>query len=140
MDAGDGAMSGPLVLVVDDEPSIRETIGFILEMEGFRVATAEDGEQGLEAIRRLRPPVVLLDAMMPRRDGYDVCRIVKADPELAATHVVMLTAMSQKRDRDRAFEAGADHFVTKPFDEVELLLLLRRLTAPEQQEQEEKRS
>ena len=128
-------MSGALVLIVDDEPSIRETVGFILEMEGFEVATAEDGEQGLEAIRRLRPPVVLLDAMMPRRDGYDVCRTVKSDPELAATHIIMLTAMGQQRDRERALAAGADHFVTKPFDEAELLLLLRRLTAPEQQKQ-----
>ena len=128
-------MSGALVLVVDDEPNIRETIGFILEMEGFQVATAADGEQGLEAVRRLRPPVVLLDAMMPRRDGYDVCRTIKSDPELAATHVIMLTAMGQQRDRDRALAAGADHFVTKPFDEVELLLLLRRLTAPQQQKQ-----
>jgi CheY-like chemotaxis protein len=128
-------MGGPLVLVVDDEPSIRETIGFILEMEGFRVATAEDGERGLEAIRRLRPPVVLLDAMMPKRDGYDVCRTVKDDPELAAVHVVMLTAMGQKRDRERGLAAGADHFVSKPFDEAELLSLLRRLTAAEQGKQ-----
>ena len=126
-------MNGALVLIVDDEPNIRETISFILEMEGFAVATADDGEQGLEAVRRLRPPVVLLDAMMPKRDGYDVCRSIKSDPELAATHVVMLTAMGQKRDRDRAHDAGADHFVTKPFDEAELLALLRRLTAPQQQ-------
>jgi CheY-like chemotaxis protein len=123
-------MSGALVLIADDEPSIRETVGFILEMEGFTVATAEDGEQALEQVARLRPPVVLLDAMMPRRDGFDVCRTIKADASLASTHVVMLTAMGQKRDRDRAREAGADHFVTKPFDEVELLSLLRRLTAP----------
>ena len=126
-------MNGALVLIVDDEPNIRETISFILEMEGFAVATADDGEQGLEAVRRLRPPVVLLDAMMPKRDGYDVCRSIKSDPELAATHVVMLTAMGQKRDRDRAHDAGADDFVTKPFDEAELLALLRRLTAPQQQ-------
>jgi len=122
-------VSAPLVLVVDDEPNIRETVGFILEMEGFRVETAADGEEGLEAIRRLRPPVVLLDAMMPRRDGYDVCRTVKDDPALAGVHIVMLTAMGQKRDRERALAAGADHFVTKPFDEADLLALLRRLTA-----------
>jgi len=128
-------MSGALVLIVDDEPNIRETISFILEMEGFRVATADDGDQALESVRRLRPPVVLLDAMMPKRDGYDVCRIVKSDPALATTHIVMLTAMGQKRDRDRALEAGADHFVTKPFDEAELLSLLRRLTAPQQGKQ-----
>jgi CheY-like chemotaxis protein len=128
-------VSGALVLVVDDEPNIRETVGFILEMEGFQVAMAEDGEQALEQVRRLRPAVVLLDAMMPRRDGFDVCRTIKADPELAATHVVMLTAMGQKRDRDRALDAGADYFITKPFDEGELISLLRRLTAPEPESQ-----
>ena len=128
-------MAEPLVLVVDDEPNILETISFVLEMEGFRVATAEDGEEALAQIAALRPPVVVLDAMMPRRDGYDVCLAVKGDPDLAATRVVMLTAMGQQRDRERALAAGADHFVTKPFDEGELLSLLRRLTAPPQKEQ-----
>jgi DNA-binding response OmpR family regulator len=118
----------PLVLVVDDEPNILETLSFVLEMEGFRVATAEDGEQALAQIAALRPPVVVLDAMMPRRDGFDVCRTIKADPNLAGVHVVMLTAMGQKADRERALAAGADHFMTKPFDEEELLALLRRLT------------
>lgn len=122
-------MSEPLVLVVDDEPSLRETLSFILEMEGFRVATAEDGESGLEAIRRLHPPVVLLDGMMPRRDGFDVCRAVKADPALHDVAVVLLTALGQKTDRERALAAGADHYLSKPFDEEELLTLLRQLTA-----------
>ena len=121
-------MAEPLVLVVDDEPNIRETLSFILEMEGFGVATAEDGEQALAQVAALRPPVVVLDAMMPRRDGFDVCRTIKADPGLAGVHVVMLTAMGQKADRERALAAGADHFITKPFDEDELLALLRRLT------------
>ncbi|MFH1177774.1 MAG: response regulator [Acidobacteriota bacterium] len=122
-------MSKPLVLVVDDEPAIRETIAFILEMEGFAVATAVDGEEALKVIPALRPPVVLLDGMMPRRDGFDVCRTIKGMPELAAVRVIMLTALGQKADRERAFAAGADFFVTKPFDEGELLALLRRLTA-----------
>lgn len=124
-----GAPSRPLVLVADDEPSIRETVSFILEMEGFAVAGAEDGEQALVEIRRLRPPVVLLDGMMPVRDGFDVCREVKADPELAAVKVVMLTALGQKTDWQKATAAGADVYITKPFDEDELLALLRRLTA-----------
>ncbi len=121
-------MADPLVLVVDDEPNIVETLSFVLEMEGFRVATAEDGETALAQVAALRPPVVVLDAMMPRRDGFDVCRAIKTDPSLAGTHVVMLTAMGQKADRERALAAGADHFMTKPFDEEELLSLLRRLT------------
>lgn len=121
-------MSGPLILVVDDEPNLRETISFILEMEGFAVATAEDGDQALAEIRRLRPPVVLLDGMMPRRDGFDVCRQVRADPELAQVKIIMLTALGQRTDREKALAAGADFYVTKPFDEEELLALLRRLT------------
>jgi CheY-like chemotaxis protein len=118
----------PLILLVDDEPSIRETVSFILEMEGYRVVTAENGEEALEQIRRLQPPVVLLDAMMPRRDGFDVCRTVKSDPALALTKIVMLTALGQKADQERAMAAGADFYVTKPFDEEDLLALLGRLT------------
>jgi CheY-like chemotaxis protein len=118
----------PLILLVDDEPSIRETVSFILEMEGYRVVTAGNGDEALEQIRRLQPPVVLLDAMMPRRDGFDVCRTVKSDPTLAATKIVMLTALGQKTDQERAMAAGADFYVTKPFDEEDLLALLGRLT------------
>ncbi len=123
------AVGKPLVLLVDDEPSLRETLSFLLEMEGFRVLTAADGEEGLEKIRALRPSVVLLDAMMPRRDGFDVCRTVKADPALAGVRVVMLTALGQKADQERGLAAGADFYVAKPFDEDELLALLRLLTA-----------
>ncbi|HVN32021.1 MAG TPA: response regulator [Thermoanaerobaculaceae bacterium] len=121
-------MAEPLILLVDDEPSIRETVSFILEMEGYRVVTAGNGDEALEQIRRLQPPVVLLDAMMPRRDGFDVCRTVKSDPALAATKIVMLTALGQKTDQEKAMVAGADFYVTKPFDEEELLALLGRLT------------
>ncbi|MBZ5587644.1 MAG: response regulator [Acidobacteriia bacterium] len=122
-------MASPLVLLVDDEPNIRETLSFLLEMEGFRVVTAGDGEEGLDKIRALKPPVVLLDAMMPRRDGFDVCRTVKGEPELSDVKVVMLTALGQKVDQEKGLAAGADFYVTKPFDEDELLALLRRLTA-----------
>ena len=121
-------MAEPLILLVDDEPSIRETVSFILEMEGYRVVTAENGDDALEQIRRLQPPVVLLDAMMPRRDGFDVCRTVKSDPKLASTKIVMLTALGQKADQERAMAAGADFYMTKPFDEEDLLALLGRLT------------
>jgi CheY-like chemotaxis protein len=118
----------PLILLVDDEPNIRETVSFILEMEGYRVVTAEDGDQALEKARSLQPPVMLLDAMMPHRDGFDVCRTIKSDPELSAIKIVMLTALGQKADQERAMAAGADFYVTKPFDEEELLALLGMLT------------
>ncbi len=118
-------MSGErLVLVVDDEPNIRETVGFILEMEGYDVEKAVNGREGLEKIRSLRPRAVLLDAMMPEMDGFEVCRRVKEDPELAGTTIIMLTAMGQDTDRRTAMEVGADHFLTKPFDDEEVLAIL----------------
>ena len=113
-----------LVLLVDDEPNIRETISFILEMEGYEVRTAVNGRDGLAKIRELRPRVVLLDAMMPEMDGFEVCRTVRDDPELGSTTIVMLTAMGQKVDRDRAEAVGVDHYLTKPFDDEEVLGLL----------------
>lgn len=119
----------PLVLLVDDEPSIRETLSFMLEMEGFTVAAAEDGMQGLDMAQRLRPPVMLLDAMLPLVDGFSVCRQLKGDLATASTHIIMLTALGQRSDRERALAAGADFYLSKPFDEDELLTLLRRLTA-----------
>lgn len=120
-----------LVLVVDDEPNIRETVGFILEMEGYTVEKAVNGREGLEKIRGLRPKAVLLDAMMPEMDGFEVCRRVKGDPELAGITIVMLTAMGQDSDRDKAMEAGADHFLTKPFDDEEVLGILARVFGDE---------
>lgn len=117
----------PLVVLVDDDPSIRETVGFILEMEGFQVVTASDGETGLAAVRRWRPRVVLLDCMMPRRDGFQVCRDIRGDRNLGEVAVVMLSALSQQTDRQRALAAGAHSYLTKPFDENELLELLRSL-------------
>jgi CheY-like chemotaxis protein len=113
-----------LVLLVDDEPNIRETISFILEMEGYEVKTAVNGRDGLARIRELRPRVVLLDAMMPEMDGFEVCRMVRADAELASTTIIMLTAMGQKVDRERAEAVGVDHYLTKPFDDEEVLGLL----------------
>ncbi len=113
-----------LVLLVDDEPNIRETISFILEMEGYEVRTAVNGREGLARIRELRPRVVLLDAMMPEMNGFEVCRTVRGDADLASTTIIMLTAMGQKVDRERAEAVGVDHYLTKPFDDEEVLGLL----------------
>jgi len=121
--------AAPVVVLADDEPNIRETLAFMLEMEGFDVVQARDGEEALERVREHRPRVLLLDAMMPRRDGFDVCRTIKGEPDLAGTVVVMVTALGQRTDRERALEAGADHYIAKPFDENKLLDLLRRAIA-----------
>ncbi len=121
-------MSRPRVIaVVDDSPSVRETIGFILDMEGYEVHTATNGREALDLIHSLRPPAVLLDVMMPEMDGIEVCRRLKADPEVAGTFVVMITTMAQRVDRERAEAAGVDRFLTKPFDDEEVLAILAQV-------------
>ncbi len=112
------------VVVIDDSPSIRETIAFILQSEGFEVYTAVNGREGLELVRSVRPRAVLLDAMMPEMDGFDVCRQIRGDGELASTQVIMLTTMGMEVDRERALNAGVNHFLTKPFDDEQVLELL----------------
>ncbi len=116
-----------LVLVVEDSPSVRETIAFILEAEGYRVRTASNGEEGLSLVDELSPRVVLTDAMMPEMDGFDLCSRIKQSAAHAGTRVIMLTSMGQNIDRERADRAGVDHFATKPFDEDEILQLLAEI-------------
>ncbi len=122
-------MPGTL-LIVDDEPHIRMLLEQSLEeLEdvGVRLLSAADGETALATIRAERPDVVFLDVMMPRRNGFDVCAAVKADPDLATVTIVLLTAKGQEVDRQRGREAGADLYLTKPFDPDDLLATAERL-------------
>jgi len=112
------------VVLVDDEANIRETIAFILDAEGIEVATASDGVEGLAAVRRLRPKVVLLDVMMPKMDGYEVCRAIRQDPALIGMYVIVLTAKGQRSDERRALETGADLYLSKPFDDEVVLRVI----------------
>lgn len=109
------------VVLVDDEANIRETVAFILDAEGVEVATAADGVEGLAAVRRLKPKVVLLDVMMPRMDGYEVCRAIRQDQNLVGAYVIILTAKGQRSDERMALEAGADMYLSKPFDDEVVL-------------------
>lgn len=113
-----------LIVVVDDSPSVRETIAFILEAEGFRVRSAANGKEGLALATELKPKVVLTDAMMPGLDGFELCRHLKEGSAESKICVIMLTSMGQTIDRERADEVGVDYFVTKPFDEDEIMALL----------------
>ena len=117
-----------LILIADDEAHIRMLLEQALEEleeEGVQLASAADGARALEEIRRQRPALVFLDVMMPDMDGFEVCRTVRADPALAGTRIVMLTAKGQEFDRRRGEEAGADHYLTKPFDPDEIVRLAR---------------
>ena len=113
----------PHVLVVDDDPVVADLVAFRLRRMGLEVTVETDGESGLAAVHRLRPDLVVLDWLMPRMDGLEVCRVLRADadPALARTPVLMLTAKSQEPDLERGFAAGATDFVTKPFSTRELV-------------------
>lgn len=119
----------PLVLIVDDDDSIRHLVALGLEMEGFRTATAQDGFAGLRSAVRDRPDVVVLDMMMPGRDGFTVLEGIRSRPELADIPVVMLTARSGVQDFKAATDAGADQIMTKPFVFDHLVWQLREVLA-----------
>ncbi len=124
------------ILVVDDEPDLLELIRFNLSQTGFEVETAETGREGLQAVRRRAPDLLVLDLMLPDLPGTEVCRQMRADPKLRDVPIIMLTAKSEEVDRVVGFELGADDYVTKPFSPRELALrvqaiLRRSRTAPE---------
>lgn len=123
------------ILVVEDEPDIRELTRLSLAREGYEVETAATGDEALACLRRSRPDLVVLDLMLPDRPGTDVCRTIRTTPELADVPVIMLTARSDEVDRIVGFELGADDYVTKPFSPRELGLrvkaILRRGIEPE---------
>ena len=119
----------PTILIVDDEQHIRLLIEQSLEDledEGVQLLTAADGEEALVAVERHHPDLVFLDIMMPKRNGFEVCRAIKHDLGRHAA-VVMLTAKGQAYDREQGLAAGADRYVTKPFDPDELLQTARTL-------------
>ena len=109
------------VLLVEDEDNIAVAVRFLLERAGFEVATAGDGEAGLDAARALPLNLIILDAMLPNLDGFEVLERLKADPKTASTPVLMLTAKGQAEDRERAHAAGADRFISKPFANADLV-------------------
>jgi DNA-binding response OmpR family regulator len=117
-------------VIVEDEPNIVLSLEYLLERAGYETASALDGEEGLALIRRVRPDVILLDVMMPRLNGYEVCRAVKGDPELAAIPVIMLSAKGQEVEVLRGLEAGATAYVTKPFGNAEILEAVRAALPP----------
>jgi DNA-binding response OmpR family regulator len=121
------ATNGKKVLVVDDEPHVIRSLTFVLTKEGYDVSSASNGEDALAKIRALRPNLVFLDVMMPKKNGYEVCKELKKDPGLSDIHVIMLTAKGQEADREQGLSAGADEFMTKPFSPVGVVEKVREL-------------
>jgi two-component system, OmpR family, alkaline phosphatase synthesis response regulator PhoP len=113
------------ILVVDDDASIVKVLRGYLEQSGYQVLTAFDGETALHMLRRERPDLVVLDLMLPHRDGWDITRVVRADKVLAATPIIMLTARVEDSDKIVGLELGADDYITKPFSPRELVARVR---------------
>ena len=114
------------VLIADDEPNIVISLEFLLEQDGYRVLLARDGNEALEALERDVPDLVLLDVMLPKLSGYDVCQRIRQDPALAQVKVIMLTARGREVEVTKGLALGADAYVTKPFSTRDLLEQIRR--------------
>ena len=120
-------MAGERVLVVDDDAVIRQLICVNLELEGFEVHTAEDGQDALDKVRDVDPVVVTLDIMMPRLDGWETAARLRNDPDTSHIKVILLSARAQEADLRRGHGIGVDAYLTKPFDPDELVEAVRRL-------------
>ncbi|MGH7681618.1 MAG: response regulator [Candidatus Eiseniibacteriota bacterium] len=115
------------ILVVDDEIYIVHILDFSLGMEGYEVITALDGEQALEKLKSDRPDLIVLDIMMPKLDGYEVCKAIKSDPETRQIPVILLSAKGRNVDQKLGFDVGADDYITKPFSPRKLVERINQL-------------
>jgi two-component system alkaline phosphatase synthesis response regulator PhoP len=115
------------ILVVDDEVNITQILEFSIGSEGFEVITAQNGEEAIERARRERPDLIILDIMMPKIDGYEACRILKANPLTKNIPVVLLTAKGRDIDRRLGYEVGATDYIVKPFSPNKLVERIHRL-------------
>jgi DNA-binding response OmpR family regulator len=115
----------PYVLIADDDPLMIKSLQVMLRSAGFRVVAVTDGAAAFETARKDPPRVALLDVMMPRLDGLDVCRAIKSDAAMRHIKVFLLTARAMPRERQQGLDAGADDYITKPFAKADLLARLR---------------
>lgn len=116
----------PTILVADDEPSIVLSLQVLLQKAGYEVRVARNGEEAIQAVQAAKPDLILLDAMMPKRDGFDVCQSLRADPALADMPIIMLTAKSRDVERQKGMALGATDYITKPFSTRDLVATVRK--------------
>ena len=114
------------ILVADDEPSILLSLQFLLQKAGFEVRLAKNGEEVIQLVEQSVPDLILLDAMMPKRDGFDVCQTLRANPALQNLPIIMLTAKSRDVERQKGMALGATDYITKPFSTRDLVETVRK--------------
>lgn len=117
------------VLIADDEPNIVISLEYLLKKEGFQVTVATDGEAAIRMAGELKPQLVLLDIMMPKKSGFEVCESLRANPELAGLKIIMLTAKGRETEVTKGLALGANAYVTKPFSTKELVTQIKSLLA-----------
>jgi two-component system, OmpR family, alkaline phosphatase synthesis response regulator PhoP len=115
------------ILIVDDEPNIVLALELLMKKAGFEVHTVDDGEKAFHAIRELRPDLVLLDIMIPKMDGYEVCQRIRADASLKSVRIIMLTAKGRGVEKEKGIALGADFYITKPFSTREVVSKVKEL-------------
>lgn len=115
------------ILIVDDEPNIVVSLEYLLKKEGFEVALAADGEEALAQVAAFAPDMVLLDVMMPKKSGFEVCQELRADPAQAGLRIVMLTAKGRDTEMAKGLALGADAYITKPFSTKDLVARVKSL-------------
>ena len=115
------------ILVVEDEPNIVLSLQFLMKQAGFDVRVARDGEEALREVEIRAPDLILLDVMIPKRDGYDVCQTIRANPDWGYIYIIMLTAKGREVDREKGISLGANDYVTKPFSTRDLTEKVKQL-------------
>ena len=117
------------ILIVDDEPNIVISLEYLMKKEGFEIVVATDGEAALQKAAEFLPNLILLDVMMPKKSGFDVCETLRAMPALAGVKIIMLTAKGRETEVAKGLALGADAYVTKPFSTKELLAKVKDMLA-----------
>ena len=125
------------ILIVDDEPSIVVPIQFLMEQQGYSVMVAENGESALDIIYKYKPDLILLDIMLPRIDGYEVCEIVRLDPRYRDIKIIFITAKGREVEIAKGLALGADAYITKPFSNSELVSKVKELLSTTHETAEE---
>ncbi|WKN43048.1 response regulator transcription factor [Tunicatimonas pelagia] len=116
------------VLLVDDEPNILLSLDFLMKKNGYEVFIARNGEEALDIAQQEKPNIVILDIMMPKVDGYEVCHFLKSQPDYSHTRIIFLSAKSKEDDIQKGYEAGADLYITKPFSTRTLVKQVKDLS------------
>ncbi|HET6372636.1 MAG TPA: response regulator [Candidatus Polarisedimenticolia bacterium] len=120
-------MTPPRIVIADDDPIVVKFLSALFRDEGFEVHTADDGEKALQVIKDSKPNLIILDLVMPYHDGFEICQRVRASEESRRTPVIILSMKEKEQDALHAFEVGADDYIRKPFNALELLARARKL-------------